>query len=282
MNIQIPKIIHQVWINDTHLDNPKREIPDNWKISVSEWKRLHPDWEYILWTDEKVWNYLESMRPEFIDLYKNYEYLIQRADMIRYLILYDYGGIYSDLDFYPTTNFEKFLDKKIDYFIFSSHSDSFQNSLMITQKHSAIMREIMDNLVSEYPIWAVGKHIKVMVTTGPIFLTKILHSVNHPYIILPKTKFNPYNPITEEYKELKKDVYIHALEGNSWHSLDSTIYNIIYRNRVILIILGILFIFCMIVGFFYFLSKYKKEKKLKESCQEQCKLSGISLKSNDD
>lgn len=281
MSIQIPKIIHQVWINDTHLGNLKKDVPDNWKISTTEWKRLHPDWEYILWTDEKIWNYLENMRPEFIDLYKTYEYLIQRADMIRYLILYDYGGIYSDLDFYPTTNFEKFLDKKIDYFIFSSNAESLTNSLMISQKHSPIMKELMDNLKPDNPLWAIGKHIKVMVTTGPVFLNQTLLNSNYPFVILPKSKFNPYNTITEEYKNLKKDVFIQTVEGNSWHEPDTIIYNFIYRYRIIFIILGILFILCMIIGFFYFMSKYKKEKKLKESCQEQCKLSGISLKSND-
>jgi len=49
---------------------------------------------------EKI-SYLNSYHPEIVHHYKKYEYLIQRADMIRYFILYDYGGIYCDLDMYP-------------------------------------------------------------------------------------------------------------------------------------------------------------------------------------
>ena len=33
------------------------------------------------------------------DVYNSYPYAVQRWDMIRYLILYEYGGIYADLDY---------------------------------------------------------------------------------------------------------------------------------------------------------------------------------------
>lgn len=36
---------------------------------------------------------------EYRDVYNSYPYAVQRWDMIRYLILYEYGGIYADLDY---------------------------------------------------------------------------------------------------------------------------------------------------------------------------------------
>ena len=36
---------------------------------------------------------------EYRDVYNSYPYAVQRWEMIRYLILYEYGGIYADLDY---------------------------------------------------------------------------------------------------------------------------------------------------------------------------------------
>ncbi len=90
----IPKIIHQTWKDNN--------IPDKWKISKKMWKKHHPEWRYILWTDKMIRDYIEIGYPEFLKLFDSYKYNIQRVDMIRYFILKDLGGIYSDLDLYPT------------------------------------------------------------------------------------------------------------------------------------------------------------------------------------
>ena len=78
----IPKIIHQVWINDTFLGNPKKDVPEKWKKSIELWKTYHQDWIHILWTDDMVLSYLSEYHPDMIEHYKNYEYLIQRADIL--------------------------------------------------------------------------------------------------------------------------------------------------------------------------------------------------------
>ena len=73
--MSIPKIIHQVWINDTWKDSSlKKDVPEKWKKSQQEWKRLHPDWKYILWTDEDIRNHIKNNHPDFLELHDNYEY----------------------------------------------------------------------------------------------------------------------------------------------------------------------------------------------------------------
>jgi mannosyltransferase OCH1-like enzyme len=261
----MPKIIHQTW-----KDN---DIPDKWKKSQREWIRLHPDWIYILWTDKDIRNHIANHHPEFLDLHDSYEYPIQRADMIRYFVLYDYGGVYSDLDLYPTQNIEPYLSNWSDYFVFSANTDCFTNSLMISTKNSQIMKEIIDNLKSSsmnLKWWSIGKHLKVMNTTGPLFLTNILLNTNHNFCVLPKSKFNPYS-VDEDFNENKKNVVIHTLQGSSWHSWDSSIYNFVFKNRPIFITLGIIFILFVIIGLIYYISKYRKCKESKDKCEKLCK-----------
>ncbi len=86
----IPKIIHQTW-KDT-------QVPDRWRDYVDSWKRLHPHWEYRLWTDKDARCFIAEHHREFLARFDAYPLNIQRADAIRYFVLYKYGGLYVDMD----------------------------------------------------------------------------------------------------------------------------------------------------------------------------------------
>ncbi|MBA3752181.1 hypothetical protein H0X06_05335 [Candidatus Dependentiae bacterium] len=84
----IPKIIHQIWVG------PKQP-PSIFKKSQESIAKYHPDWEYKLWTDADIPNF-HLHNKKFYDLSNNYG---EKADILRYEILYRYGGIYLDVDF---------------------------------------------------------------------------------------------------------------------------------------------------------------------------------------
>ena len=86
----IPKIIHQTW--DTE------DIPETFHRWIVTWKRLHPDWSYWFWTLKEIRRFVAKEYPEFLNLYDLYTEDIFRSDVMRYLVLYKYGGIYVDLD----------------------------------------------------------------------------------------------------------------------------------------------------------------------------------------
>ena len=52
----------------------------------------------MLWTDASSREFIANEYPWFLDTFDGYTYPIQRADAIRYFVLYHYGGIYVDLD----------------------------------------------------------------------------------------------------------------------------------------------------------------------------------------
>ncbi|KZN91205.1 Initiation-specific alpha-1,6-mannosyltransferase [Penicillium chrysogenum] len=62
------------------------------------------EWEYNLVTDEKaikfVINELSAI-PEIATIYKSYPHNVLRADLLRYLLLWYYGGFYADIDVFP-------------------------------------------------------------------------------------------------------------------------------------------------------------------------------------
>ena len=89
----IPKIIHQVWEGRTE---PK--MPTRLRILARTWQEQNPDWEYHLWNGEEMDELVEKHFPDILSMYRSFPYNVQRWDTIRYMILYVYGGLYTDLD----------------------------------------------------------------------------------------------------------------------------------------------------------------------------------------
>lgn len=87
----IPRVIHQTWKDE--------RIPDGMASWVASWHRLHPDWEYRLWTDEDNRALVRAQFPELLPRYDAYSNPVERADAARYLYLFVHGGIYADLDY---------------------------------------------------------------------------------------------------------------------------------------------------------------------------------------
>jgi mannosyltransferase OCH1-like enzyme len=86
--IRIPKIIHQIWLGG----EPMPELLQ--KISQS-WKKMHPDWEYFLWTEQEVAQ-LKLINQTIFD---QEEHPRSKANILRLELLYQFGGLYVDLDF---------------------------------------------------------------------------------------------------------------------------------------------------------------------------------------
>lgn len=275
----IPKIIHQIWINDTFLGKPKKEVPENWKKSIDQWKNLHPEWTHILWTDDLVIDYLKTYHPDALILYKSYKYLIQRADMIRYFILYDYGGIYCDLDMYPSKNIDNIITQNINYFVYSANSNVITNCFMASPVQSGIMKVVQENLYNNIQPWySYGKHLIVLNSTGPLFLNNILlNKIDDPFIILPRKYFNPYSIVQDKVITEDKDksnIYINYIinETGSWNEFDTHVYNFVSKHNTIFITIGILTIIFIFIFLVYYMTKYQLCKESKDRCEKTCNI----------
>jgi len=87
----IPKLIHQTWKTDL--------IPKQWVSLVNKVKELNPDWSYKLWTDKENDEFVRKEFPEFYGIFSLFPRSIMKADVIRYLLMFRFGGVYLDLDY---------------------------------------------------------------------------------------------------------------------------------------------------------------------------------------
>ena len=87
----IPKLIHHT---------AKTSVPDpKWAPYQQAVIRHHPDWSYKLWTDK---DNLALLRESYRDMEKIYYEMPQtamRADLLRYMYMDRFGGLYLDLDY---------------------------------------------------------------------------------------------------------------------------------------------------------------------------------------
>ena len=64
---------------------------------MNTWRRLNPDWEYILWDNRKLERRKWRTQPQ-IDYYRKRRKWHGVADCMRYEILHEYGGIMPGAD----------------------------------------------------------------------------------------------------------------------------------------------------------------------------------------
>ncbi|CAF1625127.1 unnamed protein product [Didymodactylos carnosus] len=70
---------------------------------MDQWKLLYPNWEIKLWSQNNLFSLYNEER------YKQSRSRRQQADIIRYELVFQYGGIYVDVDFEPLKNMEPLL-----------------------------------------------------------------------------------------------------------------------------------------------------------------------------
>lgn len=88
---EVPKLIHQV----VGLFNDK---PAHLWDSVNSFKSKNPSWTHILWNATDVDVLVSQYFPFLEKLFNRFKLPVLKADTVRYLILYIFGGVYSDID----------------------------------------------------------------------------------------------------------------------------------------------------------------------------------------
>lgn len=233
--IGIPKIIMQTWKNHV--------VPDEWKESPESIKKCMPDWEYVLMTDEMNRNFVLTHFPDFLPYYDGFEYPIQRADAIRYMWLYIKGGVYMDLDNIVKKNLSPLFKSDCDaYFVRSGNvSIVYTNAFMASKPGCKIWLQCIEAMKQPLSWYNIGRHLKVMNSTGPLMLSSVLSSTKEVFANLPPELFMPCS-ICETTCSPNSDVYVQNSFGQSWCGVDSHLYNftLCYWRKVLLIVFIIL------------------------------------------
>jgi mannosyltransferase OCH1-like enzyme len=198
----IPRIFHQVWINDEG-----QPVPDEYAAYTATWLRLHPGWEYRLWNLDNLDFALR--RPELIPQAKSYS---QMSDLLRFEVLYRYGGVYIDTDFEPFKCIEPLLDG-VRMFLCSEDGETLTASIVGAEESSPLFLRLLDELPEQIGLEAPN------IETGPTYVTRTLLTggFGDELTLLPTRYFFPYNTYDLYRKdESFPDAYAAHRYAHSW------------------------------------------------------------------
>lgn len=153
-NSKIPKILHFIWIGNN-------QFPNHYYLFLQSWIDKYEDFIFCFWNDSNLFSLYNQK------IYDKSLTYAQKSDIARYEILYNYGGIYVDSDFYSIKNIEELLNN-IDMFS-AFESDKFiAIGLMGFNKHNNYLKKIILNIEFNYHLF---QYKNIPHQTGPVFFT---------------------------------------------------------------------------------------------------------------
>lgn len=169
-NSSIPKVIHQIWIGP----NPP---PTKWINSFKvDFIKHNPGWTYRLWTEKEI-NQLELVNRELYDQEKN---LAGKADILRYEILYQFGGVYIDADsqWLNQKSLDPLLARVNETGLFAGREDHRLIGICVigASQNNPILKYTIETLRKLYHQFRVEEKWDSWVSTGPGLFTECVKS----------------------------------------------------------------------------------------------------------
>lgn len=196
---KIPKTIHQIWLGEN-----KR--PDIWLDTFKkDYINMHSDYHYILWNESNIIDLFMEF-PVYGTIFSLETTYNGKSDLLRYLILYKYGGIYIDADsvWINNKNFDDLLNQVNDSGVFVSYEPDTTNicgGVMGSTKNNKYMKELIQNIekyiidtnnnnnIKKIQYIRLREKLGVCKVIGPVYLNNYLKDKG--VTIFPSVYFYP-------------------------------------------------------------------------------------------
>jgi mannosyltransferase OCH1-like enzyme len=162
-NVEIPKIIHRVWIGS----KPKPSLVMN------TWLEINPGLQYEFWDEERIEREFPGLMNE--PIIKNCDEISGKVDVIRIYILRKYGGIYVDAD---TIALKPIPDEIFNHKMFLAFESEMERGSLVNNCVIGCIKGyyVLDMIINEYNKYHQSIHGKIesVVYYSPGFFTNFL------------------------------------------------------------------------------------------------------------
>ena len=162
--MMIPKIMHQIWIGPD-------PIPEQEQDFIDSWKKLHPSWKHMMWTNENI--HTLDMPSNCLEAFENSEGVWAcQSDILRYIITLKHGGVYIDSDIECYKPIDELITEQLEFLGLKPRPEAnwITNAFYgVTRNHS-----LMQSLVKEInspPKEVVQK--KKCYLWGPVYINRM-------------------------------------------------------------------------------------------------------------
>lgn len=196
----IPRIIHRLWSSE-----PK-DVPAKWKNASNSCINRNPSFEQYDWTDETALEFIQAHFAWFAPSYMNRLKPRKREEVLRYFLLWHYGGVYMDHDIGCQAPIESLLLNAAAVAPEPTSSGASNDLIASTPNHPFIMAIAMNIYEDTMP--RVSKY-KGLFSTRQISMNSALAMCLQPgtdcaeVAVLPSTRYDKTeNAAFTHYKAL--------------------------------------------------------------------------------
>lgn len=209
----IPKVIHYVWLGNK---------PKSKKIEkcIASWNKCCPEYEIRQWNETNFDINCNSFLKEAYDA-GNYAFA---SDIIRLMVLFQYGGIYVDADVEMLKSFDALLDNKA-FVGFETMDYVNSGQALGTVKNNPLIKEHL----AQYDSLSFSSCEDIHSIACPQLFTELLKQkgliCDNSYqeleniTVYPMEFFNPFDVLTGRMKKTNNSYSIHW-SAHSWISLN--------------------------------------------------------------
>jgi mannosyltransferase OCH1-like enzyme len=201
----IPKILHFIWVGD------ETKRPDN---CIDTWRLHHPDWDIRVWGNDEL-NQLSWLNRRHMDAMYERE-MCGVADLMRWEILYAFGGLAFDAD---SVCLRPLDDELLDCPVFACWENEIArpgliaNGAMGAEAENPFIGKIITDIAAEASV----VYDMAWRTTGPQRLTDTYRKYAYtPMRIYPSHYFLPHHFTGVTYEGRDK-VYAKQFWGSTLH-----------------------------------------------------------------
>lgn len=164
---KVPRIFHQIWIP---FREGSEDVPDRYHELTKRLLSLHPNWSYRSWSFKEIDKLIRDFFPGLYTTWCRYDVNVKKHDAARIAILYKYGGVYLDHDFFPLRNIERMLGNC--QFVVGNQEDGMvvpNNGFIAATPMHPLLAYALTQLPGCSGSWVID-------ATGPMFLRKAMEA----------------------------------------------------------------------------------------------------------
>lgn len=171
----IPKKIWQTY------KDPYNELPQYIKETSRSWIEINPDYDYEYMDDQAARDFIKKeYGSAMLDIFDSVPVGVMRGDMWRYLVIYAYGGVYTDLDTLCLKPIDTWMIDDKSLIVCPEHDIHLcQWTFAASPGHPSIKSviDLMVKRLSDNPNWDIPHFVHFY--TGPgVWTEGILSSLN--------------------------------------------------------------------------------------------------------
>lgn len=192
----IPKIIHYCWLSE-------EKLPLNVQQNIDSWKKILPDYEFILWNKKRTADINSSWFTSAVEQRK----WAFAADYVRLYALFNVGGIYLDSDVEVLKTFDSLLERP--YFLGRETARSvIEAAVLGAEPKTTWVKRCLDSY--EGKVFDISK-----INLPEVAIPYILKQYVPKEDVFPAEFFSPKNNLTGQIQVTENSYCVHHFDG-SW------------------------------------------------------------------